>query len=181
MKVLTVCAGGTVRSVSMALALKRGGHDALALSQKWNSPEVFEMLAAWADRVIVMGDYGQRISQSHASKIMRCEVGPDVWGNAQNKDLYSRCEGWLRDNFSEEKPMTKAEKQVAYGAKKKAMEERLKMLHEKLAKELPAKIKATLERIAFCEMKMAEGDDEAKPAGKPQLPPAQAAALPKVT
>jgi predicted protein tyrosine phosphatase len=83
MKVLAVCQGGNVRSVSLAFLLKyRYGIDALACSFEKNSPETISMLCSWADSIVVMEpQFSQYIPEMFQNKIQVCNVGPDVWGN----------------------------------------------------------------------------------------------------
>jgi len=104
MKILTICQGGTVRSVCLARLLKdrdvKGrAHDALAASWQWNSPATLEFLGAWADRVIVMERYMLgSIPEALLGKAMVCDVGPDRFGHSQNPELMAICLAWMEQN-----------------------------------------------------------------------------------
>lgn len=92
LKILTVCAGGTVRSVAMALKLKRRGHDAVALAGKFNSPELFEMLSKWADRILLMhAGLEKKIPKEYHTKMVLHDLGDDVWTSPQIPHLYNLC------------------------------------------------------------------------------------------
>jgi len=103
-KILTICQGGTVRSVCLARLLKdrdvKGrSNDALAASWQWNSPETLTMLGSWADRVIVMEPYMMdRIPPPIRHKAVVCDVGPDRFGHAQNPELMALCLKWMEEN-----------------------------------------------------------------------------------
>lgn len=100
MKILTICQGGTVRSVCLARILKDKdvvgkSHDAIAASWQWNSAATMEMLGAWADLVVVMEpSMVDRIPQSLRGKTEVCDVGPDRFGNAINPELIKLCHDW---------------------------------------------------------------------------------------
>ena len=79
---LTVCEGGTVRSVGLAFMLKTRGFDALAASWRWNPPETLDLLCRWATRIIVVQpEFVEKISPAHRKKITVYDVGPDTYGN----------------------------------------------------------------------------------------------------
>lgn len=87
-RIVTVCEGGTVRSVSLALVLKQRGVDALALSWRGNSIETIKLLCIWADRILLtQGKFKKHIPKEFHNKITVYELGPDVWGNAMAMDL----------------------------------------------------------------------------------------------
>ena len=87
MKILTLCEGGLVRSVSAAALLKfEHGHDAIAASLKYNSPETLTQLYDWADRVIVM-DVALIDQVPVMEKRMLWNVGRDCWGAALHPEL----------------------------------------------------------------------------------------------
>ncbi len=69
-KILTICDGGTVRSVCLARLLKDGQvdgrqHDAVAASGLWNSKGTLAMLCRWAnlivDHLLTDGRFGRKL------------------------------------------------------------------------------------------------------------------------
>ena len=102
-KVLTVCIGGTVRSVGIKDILNGSfGCDALAASHFWQSHGTMAMLCTWADLIIPVEprDLPKGPDQYRESwrdcimwnpeydhKIRVMDLGPDVWGNARNPEL----------------------------------------------------------------------------------------------
>ena len=94
MKVLTICAAGTVRSVAMAHRLKHDyGIDAVPVGHDVNSQATIDMLSDWADRIIVMQPgYASGILQQYAHKIVPpalTDVGGDRWLNPLHPELQS--------------------------------------------------------------------------------------------
>lgn len=94
MKVLCLCAGGNVRSVTMAHILKERGHDALAASLSFNAPETLRLLCAWAEKVIIVGEATLRsgLPGECQPKTVLHDVGPDRWGVPFHPELRSLCE-----------------------------------------------------------------------------------------
>lgn len=92
MRILCVCHAGTVRSGAMAFYLKHCGHDALALSSKYNSEETKHLLYEWAEKILVM-DYTLifTIPQEYQLKVINTNVGNDVWQNPLHPDLLETC------------------------------------------------------------------------------------------
>lgn len=86
---LCVCEGGVVRSAALATVLRWDfGQESVALSAAKNGHEIFDMLSAWADYIILMQPaFETSIPKKYASKIRVFDVGPDVWGNPMHKDL----------------------------------------------------------------------------------------------
>jgi hypothetical protein len=92
MKILTICAGGVVRSVCMAWRLKMNGHDAIPASYDWTSDETLAMLSGWADKIMPMETrFSDRIPLKYIHKILDADVGPDIWGNPTDSDLSNKC------------------------------------------------------------------------------------------
>jgi len=88
-KFLTICEGGVVRSVSMALVLKHHGQDALAASWRWNTPSTFRVLGVWAHRIILMQPHFiDCIPDDLRDKCRVVDVGEDRYGSAINAELY---------------------------------------------------------------------------------------------
>lgn len=89
---LTVCEGGNCRSVSLAMMLKATKkYDAIACSWKDISETTFDMLAAWAHRIIVMEGYMlDKIPERHRDKVMVLDVGEDRWCNPFHPELTTK-------------------------------------------------------------------------------------------
>ena len=88
-KILTMCAGGNVRSVALKYLLKyRYKHEALNCGQDANSPETIEMLCRWADHIIVLEpDYAKFVPETYKEKAFCYNVGPDRFGSAFHQEL----------------------------------------------------------------------------------------------
>ena len=94
-KILTMCAGGNVRSVGLKYVLRyKYGHEALACGQDANSPETIDMLCRWAHYIIIVEpDYEKFIPERYrfhadGTKKMFCyNVGPDRFGYAFHPEL----------------------------------------------------------------------------------------------
>lgn len=98
-KILTVCSWGCVRSVGLSILLKEkyGRKDVIAAGIDNTTPETFAMLAAWADKVIVVGEQGllEKVKPYCPDAIL-FDIGVDVYnGNARHPDLVSNLEHWL--------------------------------------------------------------------------------------
>lgn len=89
MKILAVCQGGNVRSVTLAYILKyERGLDALACGWEPNTEETKDMLYNWADRIVVMQtEFKDKIPEQYRDKVVTCDVGPDRWGRSLDSDL----------------------------------------------------------------------------------------------
>jgi len=102
-KVLTMCAGGHVRSVGLKYLLTyKYGHEALACGQDANSTETIDMLCQWADYVIVMEpDYAKQVPEKHhlkedgSRKLFCYNVGPDRFGYAFHPELQEMLKGMI--------------------------------------------------------------------------------------
>lgn len=88
-KVLTMCAGGNVRSVGLKYLLKyKYGHESLACGQDSNSVETIEMLSNWADYIIVVTvDYVKFIPEKYQGKLLCYDIGVDRFGYAFHPEL----------------------------------------------------------------------------------------------
>lgn len=93
-KILTMCAGGNVRSVGLKYLLKyKYGHESLACGQDANSTETIDMLCNWADYVIVLTeDYKKFVPEKYKEKLLCYDVGADRFGYAFHPELMSLCE-----------------------------------------------------------------------------------------
>lgn len=93
----------------MAYALKEHNRDAVVLSWRWNSPETFHMLSEWAERIILMQNWGREvvkgIPESCWSKVRIFDVGPDRWFNAFHPEIRALTQNkvgeWAQKNFEE--------------------------------------------------------------------------------
>jgi predicted protein tyrosine phosphatase len=93
-KVLTMCAGGCVRSVALKYLLKyKYGHESLACGQDANSAETIELLCKWADYIVVMTeDYKKFVPDAYKSKLLCYDVGVDRFGYAFHPELMGLCD-----------------------------------------------------------------------------------------
>lgn len=67
------------------------GHDAIAVGHDLNTQKTIDMLADWADRIIVMQpQYAVGLPQRDAHKIIVLDIGPDVWLNPLSTDLQKK-------------------------------------------------------------------------------------------
>lgn len=97
MRILTVCQGGACRSVALANVLKEAGHDALAVSHRYNSAPTILKLARWAERIVVMQPHmAKHVPAEHQEKVLVCDVGPDRWRNAMHDELQGICAAWAK-------------------------------------------------------------------------------------
>lgn len=89
-RILCVCAGGNVRSASLAFLLKEAGADALALGLERNSEETVRMLTDWAEMIwCAEADMIERIPEENRQKVVRgFHVGPDRWGYHCHPELW---------------------------------------------------------------------------------------------
>lgn len=93
LKILTVCAGGNVRSVTMARLLKYHHTyqqpNTLSVGV-WIAPaDTFDMLATWADLLLVCGEQTlwDRVPSKYYNKAYRVDVGLDRWDGAMAPEL----------------------------------------------------------------------------------------------
>jgi predicted protein tyrosine phosphatase len=91
MKVLTVCQRGNCRSVALAYVLKdvRGQSDILSCGIETTSPQTFDMLGEWAEKIVVCAELEilQRVPTKFSHKTEWANVGPDRWQNASHPEL----------------------------------------------------------------------------------------------
>lgn len=89
MKILCVCQGGNVRSVTLAYILKyQYGQDALAVGWEPNSTETKNLLYKWADVIILVEDqFKKHIPKRFHKKLRVVEIGPDRWFMSLHPDL----------------------------------------------------------------------------------------------
>ena len=106
MKILTLCAGGNARSVTLATIIKyrcRGKYDVLAASIEKNTDETLMMLFKWADKVLVADtDLWNELIQRFVDitrynikypytrlvdKLVLADLGKDMWGMSMHPDL----------------------------------------------------------------------------------------------
>lgn len=113
LKILTVCAGRNVRSVTMARLLKLHHHypqpDTLAVGVWTCTASTFDMLATWADLILVCGEQAlwERVPTQYHQNAYRVDCGLDRWDIAMAAELVDimksaletdvclrRCLGW---------------------------------------------------------------------------------------
>lgn len=98
MKILTMCRGGNVRSVTLAYLFKyKYGIDSLACGWERNSTETNEMLFDWADLIITVEPYilEQKIPQKYHHKAKVYAIGEDIWGMALHPELIAKCDACI--------------------------------------------------------------------------------------
>lgn len=103
-KIVTMCRQGLVRSVALADVLKLHFEpvDVLPIGYFGNSEATKEMLFNWADFIIVMQEkYLKYIREADLPRTCVCDVGPDVYGNAQHPQLISKVWDWVRKHQNE--------------------------------------------------------------------------------
>ncbi len=105
-KFLCVCSAGSVRSVSLATALKTHfGQDAIAVGVHKNGQEVIKLLCDWADYIILMTPQFKKLlpKEIDESKIRIVDVGADVWGNPFDVNLHrplcEKAQEWYNKNW----------------------------------------------------------------------------------
>ena len=97
-KILCICRGGNIRSVSLKHTLNETGrYDALALGPEFNTPETCEMLYRWADIIIVASsELAKLIPQEWHVKLEVWHIGPDIWGTPWHENLRQTWRNILR-------------------------------------------------------------------------------------
>src|SRR5712691_3544931 len=103
-KVLVLCQGGQVRSVTVAGILRYGyddnKFDALAASLEKNSHETLNMLCMWADMIVVVeGKLMAKMPAEYLPKTRLFPIGPDVWRMSNHPDLIRRIYDLNLDDF----------------------------------------------------------------------------------
>src|SRR5258708_5399933 len=102
MKILCVCEGGNVRSVTMAYLLKSNGMDAIACGVLWNKPETVSMLSDWAEMILLAeGRLNEKIPETNHGKIIDMEIGPDIWGQSMVPGLVNLCLARFQDKLKD--------------------------------------------------------------------------------
>ncbi len=96
-KVLTICAGGMVRSAALKYLLHyKYGHESLCCGQDANDFETRNMLYKWADYIIpVTQDYAKFVPVEYTDKMFVYEVGEDRFGYAFHPELLSLCDNLI--------------------------------------------------------------------------------------
>lgn len=96
MRILCLCAGGNTRSVTFATMLKYhyGKHDAVAASLERNSKETLQMLAEWANLILIIGEgylvdmFNEKVTPTwQEPKVKQVNIGKDMWGMSCHPDL----------------------------------------------------------------------------------------------
>jgi predicted protein tyrosine phosphatase len=107
MKILCVCNGGHVRSVTLARLLRKRGHEVLSCGVNSSyKDDTLTMLFNWAEKIIIQKDSAQKLEKralamngsllnsirfGNDSKFdFRFDVGPDDWKVPQHPDLLAK-------------------------------------------------------------------------------------------
>ena len=90
MKILCICEQGNTRSVGLAYILKTlFNQDAIAIGYKKVGEETLATMYNWADKVVIF-DENFHILNDEPTKIIRFNVGQDVWWNFKHQELVHR-------------------------------------------------------------------------------------------
>lgn len=89
MKFLCICEGGTVRSGALAWSLRYNFNQGRVIQASWlkTPQEDLDMLATWADYIIVLEPKFADKFERFKSKVRILDVGPDVWKNPLDPNL----------------------------------------------------------------------------------------------
>lgn len=100
-RVLAVCQGGHVRSVTLRYLLNyKYGGDCLACGWEPNTDDTKRMLYEWADVIVCMEESFLEMLPDYArAKACVLDVGPDVWGLSLHPDLIERIDGLLHEQY----------------------------------------------------------------------------------
>lgn len=101
MKILTVCAGGLVRSVALADVLKIHFEptDVIPVGINFNGKGTKYMLYEWAEKIVVMTEpFVEQIPTEYREKVLVCEVGADTYGQSKHPELLEKVWKWAREN-----------------------------------------------------------------------------------
>jgi len=80
----------------MAWELKGRGHNAVPCGWQVNSPNPIGLLAAWADKIVIMqAGFRGHVPGTCRHKIMVCDVGPDRWVNPTHPELRQIVRDWI--------------------------------------------------------------------------------------
>lgn len=102
-KWLCICEGGNNRSGAMSLQLKMQGQDSIQAGWKYNTKETLQMLADWADYVIIMqpvmkDELANKGVDIPEEKLRCVDVGLDTYGYNTHMGLNERLKqiviGW---------------------------------------------------------------------------------------
>ena len=107
MRILCVCNGGHVRSVTLARLLRKRGFEVLSCGVSSGfSDDTLAMLFNWADKILIQKDSAEKL-EKRALKVngsllssirfgndskfdFRFDVGPDDWKIPQHPDLLAK-------------------------------------------------------------------------------------------
>jgi len=130
LRILCLCAGGVVRSVTMAALLKVYWKlDALSAGFM-NTDGTVEYLLKWADHVYVMQPYMyEQVPEKYRYKTRVMDVGEDVWGMSQHPDLIRKLYPMLEKEFGPDRRVESME--TREGKRKLALIAKREKLHMK--------------------------------------------------
>lgn len=106
-KILTVCQGGNVRSVSAATILKSRGHEAIPVGHFHASDDTLSKMIGWADKVLILSEDAVTkapfMDNNVQGKIAQLDIGPDKWGDPFSPELVDilkhSVDRWASDGF----------------------------------------------------------------------------------
>lgn len=103
MRVLCVCNGGHVRSVTLARLIRKRGHEALVCGVNSSyTNDTLKLLFNWAETILIQKDSAAKLEKrmqidkdfgdavrwiTHGKFDLRYDVGPDDWKVPQHPDL----------------------------------------------------------------------------------------------
>lgn len=130
LKILCICAGGVVRSVTMAALLKvYWKQDALAAGFM-NTDETLKHLMEWADHIYVMQEYMYtQVPEEYRHKTRVMDVGEDRWGMSNHPELIKLLYPMLEREFG---PDRKVEPIDVHLAKRERIVAERRAKHPKL-------------------------------------------------
>ncbi len=104
MNILTVCAEGNNRSVTLAHFLKYQGHDVIPIGTKRASTSTCYMLFNWADKIITVDKGTYELCRtlfddpSFVGKLAIWDIGPDSYPRPFNRELFKICKRLVDQN-----------------------------------------------------------------------------------
>lgn len=97
-KILTICEGGNVRSVTLARVIKDNGHESIAASWKHLEPATLQMLLDWCDQAVFL-DHPDNFQNLKAKApgyqvledTLFIDLKEDRWHRAHHPELLKIC------------------------------------------------------------------------------------------
>lgn len=96
---LCVCQYGHSRSVALCRVLHAKGQQAIAVGW-YTTPQWLPYLCRTADKILLLeSHYINLIPKEQQYKIIDFHIGPDVWSNPYNKDLFTLLEQMVKEKL----------------------------------------------------------------------------------